>query len=374
MFAKWCQTAYCDGVRELYESRKSKSKFTFWSITIIIMIGFTAYFVGKVAINYIDSPTVTTISTMPFTEKDLPEILLCFNGGLNVSALLHENFSTDLIFTVSGLLPMGTLNLTDSARTKIELDTYLSKNQFDMMQFYEKFSYDCEDMVQFVHKAGTNEDIGCKNFTVMISSVYGRCLLYEDTGQQKSPGLNVGVRLRLKMPKDSFVERFPLEALKLDKTLSYAISIEDDFVTQTERFILAPINMKTEISLNAKQFQRLPEGVTHCNLSSTDPHSNVCFGHCYADAVYETCGCVPAKYKDTMKDITVRKLKICTPFEEYSCMAFENKSSMCEKTCSPKCEEWIYDRDVSYGSLTTKQPMASVWIGYNTMQYTQVHY
>lgn len=241
----------------------------------------------------------------------------------------------------------------------------------DIIQFYQKFSYHCEDIMELVYPPGTDRNFhnfACGNFSQILSPFYGSCFLYHDNGVQRGPGTNGGMRIYLKSPPNSITALFPDLALKADRSLGFVVFIEKEFFIHTEKQYLVPVNMKVEISLIANHFLRLPESPTKCNSTERFSSTN-CFSRCYGDAFYDSCGCYPFRYYSPQVD---KFKKICNVFEEQLCHTFDSEAcKKCEGNCIPICDEWLYDVVVSYapsGSSNT----SSLWIGYSSMQYTKV--
>lgn len=125
MFKKWCNETYCDGIRELYQSRNQPGGFTFWILAMIIMVSGTGIFMARVIDTYKKSQVRTTYTNIQVSEMVMPEILLCFNGGLNGSAMRNANFSKGLILALSGALLLGTMDASLVESSRAELEDYL---------------------------------------------------------------------------------------------------------------------------------------------------------------------------------------------------------------------------------------------------------
>lgn len=375
MIEKWLKESYCDGFREIYETRNEPAKFLFWSVTMMVMMAGTGYFIYGVVINYQKSPTATTYSTIPMTEMALPEILICYNGGLNGTSLMEANISKDLILALSGSFTLGMLNSNVVDKAQNELDNFLIRDKIDIIKFYHKFGYDCEDIVDIVYpaaKARELDNLACRNLSHIYSAYYSKCYLHVDNGIQHWPGINGGMRMYLKSPQDSVSVLYPDVALRSDRSQSFAVFIQKTFFILTEKQVLVPMNMKTEISLSTKRYIRLPESKTSCSSTMT-ASSDDCFNRCYGDVFYRYCGCYPFRSYNPEVD---RLKKICNVFEEQSCRTYEPQANFdCQAGCIPMCDEYVYDMTISYASVgTSSLSVASLWIGYDTMQITKVLY
>lgn len=171
---QFCQNAYCNGIKELYESRNRKWHLLFWVCTLTAMLGCSFYFVAKVVKQYISSPTVTRVTTYPSTQLEMPEVMLCFNGGFNVSAMLAENLSQDLIQILSGALTLGMATFQNVTAAKYELDSYLRVKNLTVDGLYEKFAYTCSDMIEYYYEAGVDRNFqnrACTRPTTYVSPV-----------------------------------------------------------------------------------------------------------------------------------------------------------------------------------------------------------
>lgn len=373
MTEKWCKDSYCDGVREMYETRNEPAKFGFWTFIMIIMISGTGYFIFRVVTIYKESPTATTYSTVPMTSLTLPELLLCFNGGLNGTALKRANFSIDLIAALSGALVLGMMDSSTLEKSQKELDNFLIDNKINILQFYERFGYDCEDIVDIIYPAGADRvfhNIACQNVSRIMSPFYGVCLLYANNGVQHWPGMSGGMRIYLKSPPDSLSVLYPDIALKADRSQSFVVSIQKDFFIPAEKQFLVPTNMKTEITIDTKHYIRLPESKASCSPQIISS-SNDCFNRAFGNTFFDSCGCYPFRYYNSVED---KEKKVCNVFEEQSCQNYNSKPNP-NWNCIPICDEWVYDVTLSYAPSGSEElPYASVWMGYDSMQITKVSY
>lgn len=375
MFTKWCKNAYCDGIRELYESKNKPKQFAFWLLTMILMVTGSAYFIAHIIIKYREKPTVTMFSTIPSTNLEMPQFLLCYNGGLNASALKLNLFSDNLILILSGTSAMSGMNESSVLSAKNELEKYLQKNNLDIIEFYQKFSFTCQDMVDIVYPAGNSinfTNIACVNMTVLPSPDYGSCLLYNQSGFQHWPGVRGGVRFYLKSIKDSLVSMYPDLAMKSDRSSDFVVSIEKNFFIPTYRSYLVPMNMKTELALNTKNYVRLPDATPSCNTASSH-NSNDCFNRCYVQQTLDNCGCIPFRYYNRFED---KNRTICTNFDEYFCEKLNySKTFKCQSICKASCDEWIFDATAFYAPIipvASEEFSTSLWIGYHSMHFTRV--
>lgn len=363
----------CDGIRELYETKQEPLKFMFWVVTMSVMMSGTGYFAFRIVTRYNVAPTTTTYSTVPKTPLSIPKIVVCFNGGLNGTALTEANFSKDLMLALSGALTLGTMEISSMNKSKREFDNFLTFNKIDILQFYQRFGYDCEDIVEIVYLAGVGrqfDNVACKNVSRLLSPFYGVCFLYINNGFQTRPGLMEGIRMYLKSPPDSLASLYPNIALRADRSQSFVIMIDSNFFILPEKTFLVPISVKTEISLDIKHFIRLPESNSSC-IKQEFFSSDNCFNRCFGDVFYEFCGCYPFRYYNSEVD---KLKKICNVFEEQSCPTYNPKLNFdCQQYCIPICDEWIYDVTITYApSATESQQSASLWIGYESMQITKV--
>lgn len=97
MFGNYCEHACLDGMQDLYESRNHKPKFIFWAIVMGTMLSASAWFTYRTIVGYLNTSTVTSVSTIRSSKMEMPEVLICYNGGLNVSAMEEENLTENLI-------------------------------------------------------------------------------------------------------------------------------------------------------------------------------------------------------------------------------------------------------------------------------------
>lgn len=296
----------------------------------------------------------------------MPEVAVCFNGGMNASAMMQANFSDELILRLSD---MKTSSRNESVIQ--ELESYLFKNDLKMPELISKFGYTCEDMLSSKVQAGDLNliDVGCQNVIHFPSSVYGTCMLFKNNGYQYWPDMDGGVRFHLTVPPLSVSEVKPDLIDETDRTIAFMMTVVErfDFSMAKSRFI-SP-NMKTEIILSPVHYVRLLDG-GNCESDAIYLSSNDCFQKCYSQTVFESCGCIPLKYYDSLHDFD----KPTCNLYELTCSNYsDSKTVRCENYCKPLCDEWVYDMVMSISPLTgIKKSKAVVWIGFAQMQYTKV--
>lgn len=331
------------------------------------MVTACIFFTVKTSLGFVETPIITSYVTKLFHNKTMPEIAVCFNGGLNASALMKKNFSDELILRVSDT---KLANHNDSVMN--ELENFLFDNNLKMPDFITKFGYTCEDMLSRKFQAGdlSSTNIGCQGVTYFPSSVYGLCMLFKNNGYQYWPDLDGGVKLHLTVPPMSVSEVKPDLVHETDRSITFLLTVSErfDFSMVKSKFILP--NMKTEIILSPVHYVRLPNG-GNCESGQIYLSTNDCFQKCYSDSVYESCGCVPLKYYSIVDDAD----KITCNLDQVQCSNYsESKTVECENNCTPLCDEWIYDITLSASPFLSKNGSKSiVWIGFNQMQYTQVN-
>lgn len=372
MFSKWVEVTSLNGGIDWYQSRDKKSHFTFWTVVMMTMIACSIVFTYRTIQDYVNQPTITTTTNVQNASLEIPEVLICFNGGLNMKKMRDKGFSEEFIINFIGNMRTETGNVSLLEILHKELMEFLQKHDMNMRDFYGIFSYACQDILI---KTNLESFIGkkyCQDVTNLYSNTFGKCQLFEKNVPQNYPGIDGGFALDLKVPPDSFYEYYPFLAAEKSYSNSFSISLDQHFRWITRRWLLAPSNMRTEITLRTSRYLRLASS-NPCDSAENTYSSNTCFHRCYAEAYYKYCNCSLLEYLDSPDEHNYPH--ICTSVEP-NCTAYDMEwAQPCNTQCRRKCKEWVYDSSVSYGALEQKSinsSVAYVSVGYNTMSYMQV--
>lgn len=236
------------------------------------------FFTYKAIKIYIDSPLVTNLAIVPNVTMDFPELLICYNGGLNVSAFEKFNLSDNLIHVLSAATFSNYDNKNAVEQARHELTDFMMNQNITIIDVYDKFGYQCDDMIQSV--SVNFEDTNCsKRKAEKVISLRGPCYALKNLGSQWYPGgYGAGIQLKLKAPRSSYANYFPSESFEYHISNDYSITIEK-FIGQEPSFrqILIPINSNVQITLNPKLYKRTPK-LSQCDDS--EGISSSCFSKC----------------------------------------------------------------------------------------------
>lgn len=369
MFHKWCEKTSCDGIADLYESRNNKGRFLFWSVIMAAMFVTSILFTYKTMIYYMETPTVTNVATVRQSKLDMPEIMLCYKGGLNTTAM-KEHFSDNLIISLTkALFPMVDNQSLDLDLASRELQDYMTATKLDIKGVINQFSFNCDDVVVSVMQPA---DLiwhysGCE-FTVPAVFSVGRCFIFKNISQQTFPSLKGGLKIQLKRPKNSFSDIFVNESKKFEIGNDFKLFMERAIgFDQTKRSFTIPIGIRSEVTLLTKLYKRDP-GITDCTNGEPFENSNTCFYQCYVVEKIRSCNCVPIYW--WFNDSAYANVSTCDVFQN-TCDDPQVEIEACQSRCKPMCEEWIFESSFTFGVLQDKSHALLV-IGYGTMHYTQV--
>lgn len=369
MLSKWCQVTTCAGILDLYEARNRKIHFTFWAIVLIIMVLCCAWFTYKAIAEYFLRPVVTNVATVRSESMDLPEILLCYNGGLNVSEFKESNISDNFIHVFSASFYDFNFEMWNVNEMTAELYHNMNKHNIGIKDFAEKHGFKCEDMLMTFTNSD-NSVTTCDEASLMITQ-HGNCFKFKSKSSQNFPGVLNGAYLRLKEPKNAFVHFYPEDSINLDLNHEFTVTLEKNLGPyHSLRSIVVPVDAKTVITLNTKLYTREGEG-KYCQTNENIYNSNSCFLNCWLEEIQHRFDCVPLNMAGNYSNYN-----ICNPFEYHWSRINNTKVDFCsQQNCLPLCEEWIFEATVthsSYSSLGLNKSTTEVLIGYNTMQYTKV--
>lgn len=338
------------------------------------MVAASGWFTYKTILSYINKPTVTNVQTVPTVPIQLPDMIICYAGGLNVSAMKVENFSENLIKTFSALYSGAFLKSMNVTAAKIEVQEYMKNNLVDTNHLLNKFGYDCEDILKFIW-VGFNE-LSCREDASAIVGSYGKCYLFQNLAKQYYPDSSGGIQVVLEEPDNSFSNTYMDAESDMSIPNGFSISLENDFGNQpTSKYLLIPTNVVAEIALYLRHYKRFPNGVA-CNDSDKLYNTNTCFIECYIQATERVCHCVDPYY--WYDDLSIRNLTICGLNDLEHCQNY-NRTTMylCQSKCLPKCDEWNFESTVTYHILYSGQSQKAksiVRIYHKIMQYIEVNF
>lgn len=370
MLAKWFETTSMNGAVDWYESRSSKPHFIFWTIVMVTMIICCVFFTYKTVEDYIVQPTQTTMQTQQVPNMDLPEVLICFNGGLNVEAMRQSGFSLDFISNLHSQMKSYSLDANLISDMDQEIKRYMQNHDINMKYFMQNFTYSCKDILRRATRNVTCD----QNVDSLYSTFFGQCTVFRISETQLYPGIDDGIEFHLKTPPNSFYELFPSRASEDMYSNSFSVSVDKKFGWITRKSSLVPANSRSELILQPTRYIRSASSKP-CDNGSNVYSSNTCFHRCYAKAMYDFCGCYVLEYLDT--DIEFNSSKICTPTDPDCALYTAHLAQTCHTECKPKCDQWVYSTTVTYAFLEQKhinESVAIVSIGYDTLGYMEVCY
>lgn len=373
MLKKWCNVTSCDGVIDLYEAKDNKIRFYFWIVVMTVMSSASVWFTYRTVKGYITTPVVTNVAMVPLSLMPLPEVMVCYNGGFNVSSMKAKNLSEDFIrtFQISFNIQSRPAGMNYSKSIK-ELDTYLKFNNMTLFNFIQKFSYLCEDLITYSRRPNPALGDRCNDVEQLVTSL-GNCYVFYNNKHQWYPGIWGGMVLHLQIPNNSFVQYYPDDAFDANLQQAFSITLETSLIhQQSKRSLLVPANMRAEITLHPKHYVR-SLGQSSCVSDDRMYTSNSCPWSCWKRQLMATAGCIPLEFSD---DSNRSKLDVCNPLK-YPPLNFNLSHVLdCTLKCSVKCDEWIYESTVTYSnwdSVTPNGRRSSVGFGYSTLQYTEVY-
>lgn len=375
MFRKWCEVTSCNGVVDVLESKQSGNtvKFMFWIIVVITMVTATCWFTFRTIQCYIETPIVTNVAMVFEGTMPLPQVLVCYNGGLNVEAMKLAGLSNNLIYDLPSTLAAYVYKWNTSAA---ELNEYMSKQNLRIKDVLEKFGYGCSDFVSLLVLPTFSPNLACINVTTVYSD-QGKCYVFSQNGRQEWPGIGGGITMELRRPLNSYYELNSDRANEIMMNDGFSMSFEKTIGQQkSSNTVLIPLNAKVEIVLNVKRFVRLGNGKT-CDSSPTMYTSNTCYWACYLKEMIRHCNCGSITYWNDA--LSAYGYEMCDPFFEINnctdLFMYYDRVRACQALCKPICDEWIYETSVSYilqQNARYRLNKSNVAVAYTTMQYTKV--
>lgn len=373
MFRKWCETTSCNGVIDLLESKESRNpcKLIFWIIVMVSMICASIWFTFRTVQSYIDTPIITTVSTVREPNMPLPQVLICYQGGLNVKTMESENLSDNLRRDLTSVL---SYQRYQSNKSVTDFEEFLTKKMISVRGTLDMFGYNCSDILtSFLTQFGS---VSCNNATTLYNEL-GKCYLFPHTGYQTWPGMYGGLTVFLRQPSDTYYERYQEEAKAVMLYNGFSLSLEKNVGLQRNgKSLIIPLNAKVEVTLNVRRFVRL-EKENKCEASPTMFNSNTCYYKCFNDEMINLCNCLTAATWDDA--LYADDIQICNPFTVATNCTLLNSPDVlsCQSRCKPICDEWIFESALTYvttdsNSLQNQTSFSTVSIAYATMQYTKV--
>lgn len=372
MLQKWCELTSCNGIIDAYEAKEDKIRFSFWVSVMIVMSVASVWFTYRTIKGYMDTPTVTNVATVPMNLMLLPEVIVCYNGGYNVSAMKTYNLSEHFIrlFHISLNLQTRPVDMNFTAAAT-ELDKFLKFNNMTLTDFVKKFSYNCEEIVTYSKRPNPTIAGQCNDVSPLITSL-GNCYVFYNNKNQWYPGIWGGMALNLQVPNDSFIKHFPGDAFEANLQQAFSITFETTLINQqSKRSLLVPANTRAEITLHPIRYVRMgfPKSCINDDRMYT---SNSCPWFCWQKELIDSGRCVPLDFIDTSNE---SEFDACNPLQ-YPPSNFNYANVLnCTNQCPVKCDEWLYEPTVTYSNWDAIIPAgtrSSVGFGYNTLQYTEV--
>lgn len=366
----WIQYTTLNGVIDLYEARKNCYRVSIWLAVLTSMTALCCYSMFNTIVGFINSPTMTTITTVPNATMAIPDILLCYKGGCNAKKMnqtmgLSEGLIKEFINNFMDIISGSTNQNNDAEK---EFKNYLKDKQIDIKQFYAEISYRCEDIFEYKSKSGefALRD-PCQNVFQTVVEYYTpcNCFVLKGNDVQTWPSIFGGIRMKLREPTGSMHERYP------DKiTNGYELDFRKKYIAPTLTSLKIPINVVADIALKPTHHKRL----MNCYGNNEEQNSNDCYRQCFIKYVRKYCNC------NLIADQTLKNETFCTVFEFKKCVRENNntlikESSMCSASCQASCDEWEYDFTMSLANLgvtTTNNSLTHINVGYNSLQYVQV--
>lgn len=377
MFAKWCQSTSCHGIGNLYEARTNKPFFLFWAIVTTSMICLCIFFSYATIKGYIESPYVTNIATISNTTLAFPEIMVCYNGGYNVTALKEANFSEDFIYALMtdaiSAPNIRNISITDS---EIEFLSYKNHQNISNRQFYTRFQFQCTDIII----SSDETDLSCEHAET-ISNNDGACFALTNNGYQYR--LAVGIYLELSSPNTSYAsiygnENNEIKNIKGPVTRDFLVQIEKTLdVSPVGRFYRIPINNRVDMIMYPKLYKKT-YSTDRCEPNATRyPTSNSCYSRCDAELARGGCGCTLIQYD---KLNVSNDMDVCPPFVVCDFLledlkkVFYDKKEKCSAKCLQKCDTWKYDPVLTFSPIDERvfKNRSHIHILYDNLQYQKV--
>lgn len=207
----------------------------------------------------------------------------------------------------------------------------------------------------------------CHNVSQKYVEYYqGSCLLLQDNGNQKWPGVIGGLDLVLKEPNGSHQRLYPGFVPS-----GFDLDISRRYNGPTFQIIKLPANVVATISLKATLHKRL----RNCDNSLYEDKSsaNGCYRSCSKKALQNVCNCIFAV------DKTSENETICSIYGYRHCLeikvgAMNNFLRECASYCLPNCIEWEYDIATTLSnSLSNDHGLPTrITIAFNALQYTEL--
>lgn len=373
MIERWCRNTTLGGINDLYEFKGKKGHLTFWIIVLIVMFGLTVLLMVTNIMSYINSPTITKIETIIEKDLEMPEILLCYEGGLNVAKLKSFNLSDELI----SILQAGYHSSIDEKEflsMEMEFVDFLELHKISVKEFYEQISsYDCPDIIIDRQRAGdiAKNDSKCFNVSVFIGEDTYPCLHLKDNGYQKiSNPVKGGFQISISSPRGAQTGN---REYSNDFTNSFTMALDKSFHVQGDINIEIPLGYKFTILLSLTKFTRLH------NQCFANPSAKFQSGSCHKYSLYNNtlayCNCTIPGIKNPA--LETFPSNICSVFQfQKVCsdkwtQVISDAIQNTRETCITLCTEFAYSTSLSFLPLQSKN-ISKIFLGYSHMQYTSV--
>lgn len=372
MFQEWCNKTSLNGIIDLYEARCQKWRFSFWLLVMLLMLCLTIYLTVLNIVSYIASPTVTNVFTVPQNNNPMPDVVLCYKGGMNEENMKKFHLSESMLKAWRGNY-MGdkAFNNTD---TEEEFNQFLKRYDMTVEEFFLNVtSFNCNKIIEKRMEAGDFfNDLKCTNVSKFVGR-YGRpCLLMKENGIQRWPNpSDGGTRLTVKSPKPNFT----MDSDHPNIMNSFDVAIEKKIITAVDKVYQIPLNYIVYVYLKLVHHVRLNK-VKPCNGDTTFTSSNSLRSRCLFNSIWDSCQCACPGL--TIPNLDSKK-NLCNIFEfkrKCNLKAIMEASYPCATQQIVLCEEFEYQASISYAPFQNERVnnITNVYISFASMGYTQVKY
>lgn len=370
MIEKWCKNTSLNGIIDLYESKDKKGHFIFWICVMVLMLSLTGFLIATNIMNFISSPTMTKVDTVFEKDLQIPEILLCYQGGLNVAKMKSFNLSDKLISVLQGGYFSDVPDVEEPSIEK-EFTNFLEFQNISVKGFYEIISsHDCSDIIINRRIPGhIVSDANCLDVSIFLGEDTHSCLHLKNNGYQVSSNpIKGGLRMELSSPKGAKTENRDY----LDFTNSFTMALDRAFHVQGDVYTEIPLGYRFTIFLSLTKYTRLRQKCFQ--KGSVKLQTGFCHKSSFYNPVMTSCNCtLPTVRNDPLE-----------PFPDNICSVFQFRKVCSDKwsqvrfdglqisrKCQMLCEELEFGTSLSFVPLEAKN-ISKIIIGYSHMQYTNV--
>lgn len=207
----------------------------------------------------------------------------------------------------------------------------------------QMYAFNCEEIVTWCFDMPVEKC--CENSRIVVHVEYSGCFVLPRKNQNW-PGAGAGWVMLLRAPK---LPEFYENSVAYD---GFFIEFSRNYEMYTYDSSRIPLGFAVDVALEATKFQRLeekmwPRAEDHPLCNSKIEQSNRCFENCFNEAIMKSpCKCL------VMGNGQFYAQKTC--YNELECYKDETVQQVrtCENNCRPACEEWVYQKSVTFNKLT----------------------